>query len=191
MIYRELHRLIAATSLFLLCAALPGACLAQPASQTPQAAVPDLPQPLNWTAAQDHQNMMDQLGIKAVRPGPSGNENAPNHANYDEAQANPFPSLPDALTLKNARRVTKASVWWNKRRPEGNSRQRLRIYCVLDNGGRRRPPGVRRGWNWRRVYGTAGTEKSLTHWGAQSGTEAATACPGWTQSKKALGTQLT
>jgi len=62
--------------------------------------------------------MMDQLGIKAVRPGPSGNENAPNHANYDEAQANPFPSLPDALTLKNARRVTKASVWWNKRRPE-------------------------------------------------------------------------
>ena len=28
-----------------------------------------------WTAAEDHQNMMDQLGIKALRPGPSGNEN--------------------------------------------------------------------------------------------------------------------
>ncbi len=27
-----------------------------------------------WTAAQDHQNMMEQLGIKALRPGPSGNE---------------------------------------------------------------------------------------------------------------------
>ena len=36
------------------------------------------PQPLNWTAQQDHQNMMEQLGIKALRPGPSGNENAPN-----------------------------------------------------------------------------------------------------------------
>ena len=24
----------------------------------------------NWTAAEDHQNMMDQLGIKALRPGP-------------------------------------------------------------------------------------------------------------------------
>jgi hypothetical protein len=58
-----------------------------------------LPQPTNWTAAEDHQNMMDQLGIKALRPGPSGNENAPNHANYDESTANPFPVLPDALTL--------------------------------------------------------------------------------------------
>ena len=42
-------------------------------------------------ADQDHQNMMDQLGIKALRPGPSGNEKAPNHANYDEAKANPYP----------------------------------------------------------------------------------------------------
>ena len=32
--------------------------------------------PLNWTAAEDHQNMMDQLGIKALRPGSSGNETA-------------------------------------------------------------------------------------------------------------------
>ncbi len=77
-----------------------------------------LPQPVNWTAAQDHQNMMDQLGIKALRPGPSGNESAPNHANYDESTANPFPILPDALTLKNGRKVTTAAMWWNQRRPE-------------------------------------------------------------------------
>ncbi len=56
--------------------------------------------------AQDHQNMMDQLGIKALRPGPSGNESAPNHANYDEATANPYPNLPDVLTLKNGKKVT-------------------------------------------------------------------------------------
>ena len=58
-------------------------------------------EPKNWTAAEDHQQMMDQLGIKTLRPGPSGNEQAPNHANYDEGTANPFPDLPDVLTLKN------------------------------------------------------------------------------------------
>ena len=71
-----------------------------------------------WTAADDHQNMMDQLGIKALRPGPSGNESQPNHANYDEATANPFPNLPDVLTLKNGKKVKTASVWWHQRRPE-------------------------------------------------------------------------
>ncbi len=77
-----------------------------------------LPQPMNWTAAEDHRNMMDQLGIKALRPGPSGNESAPNHANYDESKANPFPDLPDILTLKSGKRVTTAATWWNHRRPE-------------------------------------------------------------------------
>jgi hypothetical protein len=72
----------------------------------------------NWTAAEDHQNMMEQLGIKALRPGPSGNENAPNHANYDEATANPYPNLPDPLTLKNGKKVTTPALWWNQRRPE-------------------------------------------------------------------------
>jgi hypothetical protein len=72
----------------------------------------------NWTAEQDHQNMMDQLQIKALRPGPSGNESAPNHANYDEATANPYPKLPEVLTLKNGKKVTTAAVWWNQRRPE-------------------------------------------------------------------------
>ena len=62
--------------------------------------------------------MMDQLGIKALRPGPSGNEKAPNHANYDESKANPFPDLPDALTSKNGQRVTSAAEWWQQRRPE-------------------------------------------------------------------------
>ena len=55
------------------------------AQSVPEAAASGLPQPKNWTAAEDHQNMMDQLGIKALRPGPSGNESAPNHANYDES----------------------------------------------------------------------------------------------------------
>jgi (4-O-methyl)-D-glucuronate---lignin esterase len=76
------------------------------------------PEPKTWTTAEDHQQMMAQLGIRKLRPGPSGNESAPNHANYDEATANPYPNLPDALTLRNGRKVTHADVWWKQRRPE-------------------------------------------------------------------------
>ena len=74
--------------------------------------------PANWTAEQDHQNMMDQLGIKALRPGPSGNEKDANHANYDEEKANIYGDLPDALTLNNGQKVTSAKQWWDQRRPE-------------------------------------------------------------------------
>src|SRR5262249_16891357 len=80
---------------------------AQPASE-----------PKNWTAEEDHRNMMDQLGITALRPGPSGNENAPNHANYDEALANPFTDYPEVLKMKDGRPVTTAEMWWKEGRPE-------------------------------------------------------------------------
>ena len=70
------------------------------------------------TTAEDHQNMMMQLGIKRLRPAPSGNESAPNQANYDEAKANPFPELPDVLTLENGKKVTTADAWWKERRPQ-------------------------------------------------------------------------
>ncbi len=92
----------------------------QPVQQAPAAApaASNLPPSMSWTTEQDHQNMMDQLGIKALRPGPSGTETAPNHANYDEATANPYPNLPDPLTLKNGKKVTTAEMWWNQRRPE-------------------------------------------------------------------------
>ena len=62
--------------------------------------------------------MMQQLGIKKLRPGPSGNESAPNHANYDESLANPCPQLPDVLTTKAGKPVTTADMWWKQRRPE-------------------------------------------------------------------------
>jgi hypothetical protein len=68
--------------------------------------------------AADHRNMMEQLGITALRPGPSGNESAPNAANYDESKANPFPNLPEVLTLENGAKVTTADMWWKQRRPE-------------------------------------------------------------------------
>ena len=38
--------------------------------------------------------------------------------NYDESKANPYPELPDPLTLNNGQKVTTAQIWWDQRRPE-------------------------------------------------------------------------
>jgi hypothetical protein len=77
-----------------------------------------LPAPVTFTAQQDHRNMMEQLGIEALRPGASGNHNDPNHANYDELLANPYPRLPDPLRLDDGEKVTSAAMWWSQRRPQ-------------------------------------------------------------------------
>src|SRR6266513_485472 len=78
-----------------------------------------LPAPLKLTAQQDHQKMMELLGIKELRRGAEGNNRqAANFQNTDEAKANPWPSLPDALLLKNGEKVSSAQVWWEKRRAE-------------------------------------------------------------------------
>jgi lysophospholipase L1-like esterase len=90
----------------------PGPSAAQPPAGGPP------PNPNAAPNAEDHENMMEQLGIRALRPGPSGNESAPNHANYDEALANPYPNLPDPLTLEDGRKVASADMWWTQRRPE-------------------------------------------------------------------------
>ncbi len=76
------------------------------------------PAPVTFTAEQDHQNTMQQLGIEALRSGPSGDPKAPDHANYDESKANPWPNLPDALILNNGQHVTTAHQWWTERRPQ-------------------------------------------------------------------------
>ncbi|MEO8172851.1 MAG: hypothetical protein ABI581_07200 [Sediminibacterium sp.] len=89
------------------------------------------PQPVTFTANQDHQNMMDQLGIKKLRPGPSGNEADANHANYNESTANPYPKLPDVLMLKNGTKVTSADMWWKQRRPEIKEEMEREVYGRL------------------------------------------------------------
>jgi hypothetical protein len=93
----------------------PTALRAQPA---PAPSAPAASSPLNWTSAQDHENMMDQLGIRKLRPGRNARPGTPNAANYDESEANPYPDLPDPLTLKDGRKVTTAEMWWKERRPE-------------------------------------------------------------------------
>jgi hypothetical protein len=74
---------------------------------------------INKVTQQDHKQMMAQLKIDSIRRGANGNDpNAPNAANYDESKANPYPNLPDPLTLKNGQKVTDAKTWWDQRRPE-------------------------------------------------------------------------
>src|ERR1051325_135361 len=87
-------------------------------AQPPRIDSSKYPKLTTFTAQQDHDNMMQQLGIKKLRPGPSGNESAPNHANYDESVANPCPQLPDILTTKDGKKITTADLWWKQRRPE-------------------------------------------------------------------------
>jgi lysophospholipase L1-like esterase len=71
------------------------------------------PLPMDLTMAQmtsfdDHQNMMDQLGIKTLRPG--ANPNDPSNA--DESKANIYAdSLPDVLKMEDGTRVTSAAQW--------------------------------------------------------------------------------
>jgi lysophospholipase L1-like esterase len=56
----------------------------------------------------DHQNMMDQLGVKKLRGGPNPND----QSTFDEATANPYASsMPDVLTMKNGTKVTQADQW--------------------------------------------------------------------------------
>jgi len=75
--------------------------------------------PVHLTAEQDHQRLMNLLGIKALRPGEEAD------ANFDEELAfvhvglpNLLLDLPDPLWEKRGKRVTSAEEWWTTRRPE-------------------------------------------------------------------------
>src|ERR1700735_693599 len=103
------------TAAWVLFAACATPLLCQLGSE-PQKQLP--PPAVNWTQEQDQKNMMDQLGIHVLRSGASGNESDPNHSNYDESKANPWPDYPDPLTLKSGQKVTTSEMWWKQRRPE-------------------------------------------------------------------------
>ena len=72
----------------------------------------------NQATARDHQQMLDQLGITKLRPGPSGDPKSPDSANYDEAKANPYPDWPDPLRLNNGKPLTPQRRGAQQRRPE-------------------------------------------------------------------------
>ncbi len=76
------------------------ALAADPATNSP---------PAQLTAQQDHQRIMGLLHMTSFRHRPT---------NYEESKANPYPNVPDPLTLKNGEKVTTPAMWWNERRPE-------------------------------------------------------------------------
>lgn len=62
----------------------------------------------------DHQHMLDQLGIRSLRRGPNPND----QSTFDEAKANPYhDTMPDVLRTKDGKKVTRRSQW-SKRRAE-------------------------------------------------------------------------
>lgn len=72
---------------------------------------------INKLNHEDHQLMMQRLGIEELRPGPSGNPEAPNAANSDESKATPYTSLPDPLVFHDGTPV-KTPADWDKRKLE-------------------------------------------------------------------------
>jgi hypothetical protein len=73
---------------------------------------------MNKRTQADYKNMLMQLNIDSTRRGPSGTPSAPNAANSDESKATTYTSLPDALILKNGKKVTDTKTWLTKRKPE-------------------------------------------------------------------------
>jgi hypothetical protein len=109
--------------------------------------------PDTLTNEQDHARLLKLLGIDSLRPGPSGDPKAPNAANSDESIANPYPNLPDPLTLNNGQKVTTAEMWWNKRRPEIKEDFDREIYGRVPE----KVPKV----NWKIVSVTKDTIKNI------------------------------
>ncbi|MCA9239903.1 MAG: hypothetical protein KDA37_06880 [Planctomycetales bacterium] len=87
-------------------------CGAQPKSPAQE------PHPVDYSAAANHAQMTQQLGIAKLRPGRDSQQDRPNAANYDESTATPFERLPDPLALKDGGRVATADQWRRLRRPE-------------------------------------------------------------------------
>jgi len=70
---------------------------------------------INQLSNQDHQLMVKQLGITELRPGPSGNPQAPDAANTDESKVLPLTDLPDPLVFKDGTKVSTVEQWEKRR----------------------------------------------------------------------------
>jgi hypothetical protein len=86
-----------------------------PAAQAPAVAqAPAPPSPVQLANQAERLRIMQELKISAIPPGAVSSS----PATYNEADANPYPNLPDPLTLKNGQKVTTAATWKNRRRAE-------------------------------------------------------------------------
>jgi len=120
------RRFLLSMALLLACS-IPAA--AQNAPATPAAPAKPAPKPpafqptpemlaIQAASEKEHKRVMDELGIKELRPPVDNDTSSPHPVNYDEAKADVYKTLPDPLVMSDGTRVTTASQWWNKRRPE-------------------------------------------------------------------------
>lgn len=68
-------------------------------------------EPMKLTTQEDHQRTMKLLGLESLPRGASGSA----AETYIEADANPYPTLPDPLTFADGRRVATAAQWPQRR----------------------------------------------------------------------------
>lgn len=85
--------------------------LARGVEQTPGSTAPP---PVQMTNQEELKRIRDLLKISGMPAGAVSSS----PATYNEAEANPYPNLPDPLTLKNGQKVTTAAVWRTRRRAE-------------------------------------------------------------------------
>lgn len=104
------------------CVSLPTLVVAQNANTPAPAAAPPPPTAeqlaIQAASEKDHERVMDELGIKQLRPGVDSDQTSPRAANYDESKADVYPNIPDPLRMTNGKRVTTAKMWWSQRRPQ-------------------------------------------------------------------------
>src|ERR1700677_3057727 len=84
------------------------------------AATPAAPDRAAITAASaaERDRELKLLGITTMQPPATAYDiGKPGNANYDESKANPYPKLPDVLTLNDGTKVT-TPAQWKKRRAE-------------------------------------------------------------------------
>jgi hypothetical protein len=132
----------------LFAALILAALLPSSTAQTPTQAPP-----VQLSAAQDHQRMLDLLHITELRPGASPSGNGPIPVNYDESKANPWPNLPNPLALDNGKPVKTAKVWWTQRRPQ--------LVELFDKDVLGRVPANAPAVRWEVVSTTPGTDGGI------------------------------
>ena len=90
---------------------------------------------LNKVAEADYANMMEQLGIKEMKPGRNPNTtDVTQHPNYDELIGNPYCIYPELLVTNSGKQVKNAKMWNKIRRPELVKTFEEEIYgCIPEN----------------------------------------------------------
>jgi hypothetical protein len=101
-----------------------GACIALIAGVAARSQVPAAPPPATDRAAiaaasaAERDRELKLLGITAMQPPATAYDiGKPGNANYDESKANPYPRLPDVLTMNDGTKVT-TPAQWKKHRAE-------------------------------------------------------------------------